>query len=159
MSQNTFQNNQNGPTFTEFNNLQSTVIQPGQSSNINYNDVNINSSDNNFPTFYTNANNSVQQPASNEYIASISNPIVSSYAPQYVGLQQPIENIPSPLDSFNMTTIHPSQSSQSSQSDILSFDIPGFKIIVIPTFSQQENAYLNYSSSDITNTQFTQFQQ
>ncbi|CAG8731019.1 9123_t:CDS:1, partial [Rhizophagus irregularis] len=94
-------------------------------------------------------NYSDQQPISNE---NISTPIVSSYAPQYVGPQQPIENIPSPLGSFNMTTIHPSQS------EIFSFDIPGFKIIVIPTFSQQDNTYLNYSSS-ITDTQFDQFQQ
>ncbi|CAB4434592.1 unnamed protein product [Rhizophagus irregularis] len=154
MSQNTLQNdqnNQNDHTFTEFNNLQSTaVIQPGHSSNINYNDVNANSSDNNFPTFYTDTNYSDQQPISNE---NISTPIVSSYAPQYVGPQQPIENIPSPLGSFNMTTIHPSQY------ESFSFDIPGYKIIVIPTFSQQDNTYLNYSSSDITNTQFNQFQQ
>ncbi|CAB4434603.1 unnamed protein product [Rhizophagus irregularis] len=108
MSQNTFQNNQNNPTFNE---LQSTVIQPGRSSNINYNDMNFNSSDNIFPSFYTNTNNSEQQPTSNE----TPTPIVSSYTPH--------------------------------------FDIPGFKIIVIPTFSQQENNHLNYSSN-ITNTQF-----
>jgi hypothetical protein len=53
-----------------------------------------------------------------------------------------------------MTNVNPSQS------QILSFDIPGFKIIVIPTSSsQQDNTYSNYSSSDVTNTQFTQFQQ
>ncbi|CAG8738299.1 uncharacterized protein OCT59_013269 [Rhizophagus irregularis] len=148
MNQNTLQNNQNDPTFTEFNNSQPTVIQPGYSSNINYNDVNVNSSDNNLTTFYTNTNYSDQHPPSNE---NISTPIVSSYAPQNVGPQQPIENIPFPHGSSNMTTIHPSQS------EILSFDIPGFKIIVIPTFSQQDNTHLNYSSSDITNTQFTQF--
>ncbi|PKK61164.1 hypothetical protein RhiirC2_718622 [Rhizophagus irregularis] len=140
MSQSTLQNNQNNPTFTE---LQSAVIQPGQSSNINYSDVNVDFSENSFPA------NTDLLPTSNEYTASTSTPIVSSYAPQYVEPQQPIENIPSPLNSFNMT-IYPSQS------DILSFDIPGFKIIVIPTFSQQENTYLNYSSSNITNTQFQQ---
>ncbi|PKY60392.1 hypothetical protein RhiirA4_484045 [Rhizophagus irregularis] len=107
MSQSTLQNNQNNPT-----ELQSTVIQPGQSSNINYSDVNVNSSENSFPTFYANTNNSDLLPTSNEYTASTSTPIVSS------------------------------------------FDIPGFKIIVIPTFSQQENTYMNYSSSNITNTQF-----
>jgi hypothetical protein len=85
------QNNQNNPTFTEFSNLQSTVIQPGCSSNINYNDENDNSSDNIFPSFYTNTDNSEQQPTSNEYIASTPTPIVSSYTPQYVGPQQPIE--------------------------------------------------------------------
>ncbi|PKY26277.1 hypothetical protein RhiirB3_513109 [Rhizophagus irregularis] len=121
MNQNTLQknqNNQNNPTFTEFSNLQSTVIQPGRSSNINYNDENDNSSDNIFPSFYTNTDNSEQQPTSNEYIASTPTPIVSSYTPQYVEPQQPIENIPSPLGSFNMTTIHPSQP------EIFSFDIP-----------------------------------
>ncbi|UZO20854.1 uncharacterized protein OCT59_013264 [Rhizophagus irregularis] len=119
-------------------------------TNINYNDVNVNvnSSDNNFPTFYTNINYSDQQPTSNE---NISAPVFSSYAPQYVGPQQPIENIPSSFGSFNMTNVNPSQS------QILSFDIPGFKIIVIPTSSQQQdNTSLNYSSSNITNNQFQQ---
>jgi hypothetical protein len=142
MNHNTLQNNQNNSTFTEFSNLQSTVIQPiqpGHSLNINYNDVNVNSSDNNFPTYYTNAHYLDQQPISNE---NISTPIASSYAPQYVGPQQTIENIPSPLGPFNMINIDPSQS------QILSFDIPGFKIIVIPTSPQQDNTYLNYSSSD-----------
>ncbi|CAG8641302.1 uncharacterized protein OCT59_013263 [Rhizophagus irregularis] len=149
MSQNTLQNNQNDPTFTEFNNSQSTVIQPGySSSNINYNGVNVNSSDNNFPTLYTNINYSDQQPTSNE---NISTPVFSSYAPQYVGPQQPIENISFPFGPFNMTNVSPSQS------EILSFDIPGFKIIVIPTSSQQQdNTSLNYSSSNITNNQFQQ---
>ncbi|PKK71529.1 hypothetical protein RhiirC2_744442 [Rhizophagus irregularis] len=106
--------------------------------------MNVNPSDNIFPTFHTNNNFSGQQPISNENNA----PIVPQY---YVGPQQPIVNT-SPLNSFNMASINPTQS------EILSFDIPGFKIIVIPTFSQQNNTYLNYSSSDITNTQFTQFQ-
>ncbi|PKY57694.1 hypothetical protein RhiirA4_478941 [Rhizophagus irregularis] len=118
MSQNTLQNNQIELTFTEFSNLQSTVQPEHPSPNINYNDVNVNPSDNIFP--------SPQHPI----------------GPQ----QQTVENIP-PLGSFNMTGINPSQS------EILSFDIPGFKIIVIPTFSPQDNTYLNYSSN-ITNTQF-----
>jgi hypothetical protein len=155
MNQDILQNNQNDPTFTGFNNMQSTVIQPEHSSIINYYDVNVNSSDNNFnnfPTFYTNTNNSDQQltqPTTNEYIAS-----TSSYTPHYVGPQQPIENIPSPLGSLNMTSIHPSNS------EILSFDIPGFKIIVIPISSQQQdNTYLNYSFSNLSDNQFTQFTQ
>ncbi|CAG8725001.1 uncharacterized protein OCT59_013280 [Rhizophagus irregularis] len=152
MNHNTLQNNQNNSTFTEFSNLQSTVIQPIQpvhSLNINYNDVNVNSSDNNFPTYYTNTHYLDQQPTSNE---NISTPIASSYAPQYVGPQQTTENT-LPLNLFNMTNVNPSQS------QILSFDIPGFKIIVIPTSSQQQdNTYLNHSS-DISDTQFTQFQQ
>ncbi|PKB95332.1 hypothetical protein RhiirA5_436908 [Rhizophagus irregularis] len=139
MNQNTFQNNQNDPTFTEFSNLQSTVIQPGHSSNNNT--MNVNPSNNNiFPTFHTNNNFPGQQLTSNENNASTS--IVSSYPPQYyVGPQQPIENT-SPINPFNMANINPSQS------QILSFDIPGYKIIIIPTCS----------SLDITNTQFTQFQ-
>ncbi|PKB99913.1 hypothetical protein RhiirA5_428973 [Rhizophagus irregularis] len=143
MSQNTLQNNQNDLTFIEFSNLQSTVIQPENSSS-NYN-VNVNPSNNNFPTFYTNTNYLDQQ--------STSNTSTTSYAPQYVVPQQTTENT-LPLNLFNMTNVNPSQS------QILSFDIPGFKIIVIPTSSsQQDNNYSNYSSSDVTNTQFTQFQQ
>jgi hypothetical protein len=62
--------------------------------------------------------------------------------------QQPIENILSPLGSLNMTSIHPSNS------EVLSFGIPGFKIIVIPISSQQQDhTYSNYSSDN----QFTQF--
>ncbi|PKB95333.1 hypothetical protein RhiirA5_436909 [Rhizophagus irregularis] len=149
MDQNTYQNNQNNLTFS---NLQSNVIQPEHSSSNNNNiiNMNVNPSNNIFPTFHTNNNFSGQQPISNENNASTS-PIVSSYVPQqyYVGPQQPIVNT-SPLNSFNMT-------SNPTQSEILSFDIPGFKIIFIPTFSQQSNTHLN-CSSDITNTQFTQFQ-
>jgi hypothetical protein len=151
---NTLQNNQNVPTFTGFSNLQ-TVIQPEHSpSDINYNDVNVNSDNNfnNFQTFYTNTNNPDQQPTqptSNEYIASTSSYAPLPPPPQYVGPQQPTE---SPLGSLNMTSIHPSNS------EILSFDIPGFKIIIIPISSQQQyNTYLNYSS-DNQFTQFTQFQ-
>jgi hypothetical protein len=151
MNQDILQNNQNDPTFTGFNNMQSTVIQPEHSSIINYYDVNVNSSDNNFnnfPTFYTNTNNSDQQltqPTTNEYIAS-----TSSYAPLP---PPPTENVPSPLGSLNMTTIHPSNS------EILSFNIPGFKIIIIPISSQQDNTYLDYSSSDLSDNQFPQFTQ
>ncbi|CAB4477390.1 hypothetical protein RhiirA1_508482 [Rhizophagus irregularis] len=153
MSQNTLQNNQSDPTFTEFSNLQSTVQPEHSSSNINYNDVNVNPSDNIFPSFYTNINNSDQTPTSNECIVStLTSPLSYAPSPQHpidpIGPQQTVENIP-PLDSFNMTSINPSQS------EILSFDIPGFKIIVIPTFFPQDNTYLNYSSN-ITNTQFQQ---
>ncbi|GBC04504.1 hypothetical protein RclHR1_00570060 [Rhizophagus clarus] len=153
MSQNTLQNNQNDLTFTELNNLQPTVVQPEHSSlNINYNNVYDNLSyNNNFPTFYTSNNHFDQQPStSNGNIASTS--VVSSYAPQhYVDPQQPIRTDTVPTENIlNMTTINPSQS------EILSFDIPGFKIIIIPTFSQQDNIYLNYSSSDILNTQIQQ---
>ncbi|CAB5367655.1 unnamed protein product [Rhizophagus irregularis] len=149
MSQNTIQNNQNDPTFS---NLQFNVIQPA--SNTNYYDMNVNPSDNISPSFYTNTNNSDQQPISNEYTAStLTSPpqyVSPAVSPQHpISPQQSIENIPL----FNMTSINPSQS------EILSFDIPGYKVIFIPTFSQQDNTYLNYSSSNTTNTQFTQFQQ
>jgi hypothetical protein len=146
MNQNTLQNNQNDPAFTEFSNLQST---DHSFSNINYNNVNVDSFDNNFLTIFTNTNNPDQQstqPTSDEYIAS-----TSSYAPlpPHVGPQQPTAP---PLGSLNISSIHPSNS------EILSFDIPGFKIIIIPISSQQQdNTYLNYSS-DNQFTQFTQFQ-
>ncbi|GBC27692.2 hypothetical protein GLOIN_2v1775756 [Rhizophagus irregularis DAOM 181602=DAOM 197198] len=88
-----------------------------------------------------------EQPIYNENITSTLPPVSSLCVP---GPQQTIENTIFPL---NMNSINPSQS------EILSFDIPGYKIIIIPTFSQQNNTCLNYSSSDNTNTQFTQFQQ
>ncbi|RGB44218.1 hypothetical protein C1646_748933, partial [Rhizophagus diaphanus] len=88
-----------------------------------------------------------QQPTYNENITS------TVLGPQ----QQTIENTSFPLNSFNMNSVNPSQPEIHSF-DIPGFDFPGYKIIIIPTFSQQENTHLNYSSSDITNTQFTQFQ-
>ncbi|PKY47729.1 hypothetical protein RhiirA4_466075 [Rhizophagus irregularis] len=39
------------------------------------------------------------------------------------------------------------------------FDIPGFKIIIVPTFPQHDNTYSNYSSLGTTDNQFTQFRQ
>jgi hypothetical protein len=92
-------------------------------------------------------------------ITQINNPLnplltnISLQLPRMLRPQQPIENILSPLGSFNMASINPSQS------EIFSFDIPGFKIIIIPTLPQQDNSYFNYSSSDITDNQFTQFTQ
>ncbi|CAB5367653.1 unnamed protein product [Rhizophagus irregularis] len=137
MSQNNLQNNQNDPTF----NLQSTAERHSN----NYNVID-DSSDNISSTFYTN-HYSDQQPIYNENITSTLPPVSSLCVP---GPQQTIENTTFLL---NMNSINPSQS------EILSFDIPGYKIIIIPTFSQQNNTCLNYSSSDNTNTQFTQFQQ
>ncbi|GBB86312.1 hypothetical protein RclHR1_12730009 [Rhizophagus clarus] len=135
-------------TFTESNNIRqstATVIQPEQDFFVNYNStLNANSSvtnDNIFSTFYTN-NYSSQQHISSDNITSSST--APPNASQYVNPQQPSENAPPPLGLFNMTNINPSQS------EILSFDIPGFKIIIIPTFSQRDNTY---------GTQFTQFQQ
>jgi hypothetical protein len=87
-------------------------------------------------------------------ITQINNPLnplltnISLQLPRMLRPQQPIENILSPLGSLNMTSIHPSNS------EVLSFGIPGFKIIVIPISSQQQDhTYSNYSSDN----QFTQF--
>jgi hypothetical protein len=123
--------------FAESNNLQQStaaVIQPGHenSSNVNYNATNVDLSmmnDNNIFPFHTNINHFNQQATSS--ISTSPPPITSSsnhssYTLQY--LQQPIAP---PLGSFNMTSIN------SPQSEIFSFDIPGFKIIVVPTFPQQ----------------------
>ena len=146
MDNNTLQNNH---IFSESSNLQqSTQPLREHSSNINYSIVNADFSvmnDNNiFTTPHTNTN---QQTTSNENIVSTSKSYPSSYFPQY---DHPIENIPPPLNGLNMTTINPSQS------EIFSFDIPGFKIIVIPTFPQQDNIYSNYSSdiNHITDNQY-----
>ncbi|PKC68475.1 hypothetical protein RhiirA1_457196 [Rhizophagus irregularis] len=145
------------------------------SSNINVID---DSSNNISSTYYTN-HYSDQQPIYNENITStlppgsspcVPNPQQTPLSPFNVNPSQSeilsfdipgykIIVIPFPPNSFNMNT----SNNNPSQSGILSFDfpgfdIPGFKIIVIPTFSQQDNTYLNYSSS-ITDTQFNQFQQ
>src|SRR5688572_27175911 len=126
MNNNPSQNDQNDHIFTKPNNLQQTdpdVIQLEQcyipiivapNSDFPMNDDNI------FPTSQTNNNYSVHQLTSNESIPSTS--ISSPYVQQY-DHPQPIENTSSSFGSFNMTTINPSQS------EIFSFDIPGFKII------------------------------
>ncbi|PKY47731.1 hypothetical protein RhiirA4_423315 [Rhizophagus irregularis] len=162
MDNNNSSHNNHKLTFTESNNLQSTdAVQPEQeyppnivatTSEFSMNDDNI------FPTTQTsntNNNYSDHQPTSNENTVStsISQYYTSPYVPQYDHLQ-PIENTSSSFDSFNMTTINPSQS------EIFSFDIPGFKIIIVPTFPQQDNTYSNYYSSlGTTDNQFTQFRQ
>ncbi|GBB84296.1 hypothetical protein RclHR1_10900004 [Rhizophagus clarus] len=133
--------------FAETNYLQQStaaVIHPRHehTSNINYNTVNVElpiMNDNSNFSHHTNINHFNQQLASNNSYPQIT----SDHAPP-----QPIENTSSPFDSFNMTNVNPSQT------EIFSFDIPGFKIIIIPTFSQQDNNSLNYSS-----TQFTQNRQ
>jgi hypothetical protein len=149
--------------FTESKNLQQStaaVIQPGHenSSNINYNanvDLSMMNNDSIFPA-HTNTDHFNQQTTSSISTSQFypppitSSSIHSSYTPQYP--QQPI--FPPP-GSFDMTSINPPQS------EIFSFDIPGFKIIVIPISSQQDNTYINSSSNILGNqfTQFTQFQQ
>ncbi|GBC05089.1 hypothetical protein RclHR1_06020004 [Rhizophagus clarus] len=152
MDNNPLQNNHDGRTFSESNNLQQSianVIQP-EHEHFVYNAVSDFSAVNNNNIFQTTHMNSnyTHQP-SNENTTSVS----SLYVPQYHDRPQPIENTTSTLGSLNMTTINPSQS------EIFSFDIPGFKIIIVPTFPQQDNHYSNYSSSDITGNQFTQFTQ
>lgn len=149
-------------TFTESYNLQSTdaAIQPEQEYSPNIvaatSDFSMND-DNIFPTTQTsntNNNYSDHQPTSNENTVStsISQYYTLPYVQQY-DHPQPIENTSSPFDSFNMTTINPSQS------EIFSFVITGFKIIIVLTFPQQDNTYSNNYSSDITDNQYTQFTQ
>ncbi|CAG8629750.1 uncharacterized protein OCT59_013243 [Rhizophagus irregularis] len=178
MNQNNLQNNQNDPTF----NLRMQSTAENAASNINNYNVVADSSDNISSTFYTN-HYSDQQSIYNDNIPSTLPPVSSPCVPG--PQQQTIENTTFPFNSFNMNSVNPSQSeihsfdipeykiivipfplnsfnmnsNNPSQSGILSFDIPGYKIIIIPTFSQQDNTCLNYSSSDISNTQFTQFQQ
>ncbi|PKY60511.1 hypothetical protein RhiirA4_484308 [Rhizophagus irregularis] len=89
------------------------------SSNINVID---DSSNNISSTYYTN-HYSDQQPIYNENITSTLPPGSSPCVPNP---QQTIENTTFPHNSFNMNSVNPSQS------EILSFDIPGYKIIVIP---------------------------
>ncbi|CAB5374576.1 unnamed protein product [Rhizophagus irregularis] len=76
-------------------------------------------SDNISSTFYTN-HYSDQQPIYNENITS------TGSSPCVPNPQQTIENTTFPLSPFNMNSVNPSQS------EIHSFDIPGYKIIVIP---------------------------
>ncbi|CAB4466486.1 hypothetical protein RhiirA1_498463 [Rhizophagus irregularis] len=122
------------------------VIQPDV-INVDFSMMNDNSIS---PTPHTNNNHFNQQYTSN--VQYYSPPITSSYAQQYghPSSSQPIENTPSP---FNTTTIDPSQP------ETFNFNIPGFKIIIVPIFPQRGNTYSNYSSSDITDNQFTQFTQ
>ncbi|PKC02122.1 hypothetical protein RhiirA5_504226 [Rhizophagus irregularis] len=131
MDNNPSQNNH----FTESINLQQStaaVIQPGHenSSNMNHNVVNADLS--------VLANSSTMQ--------SYPPQITSSYTLQYVHLSQPISS----PGSFNMASINPG---------VYSFDIPRFKIIVVPISFQQDNTYINSFSNNMGNqfTQFTQF--
>ncbi|GBC27513.1 hypothetical protein GLOIN_2v1822233 [Rhizophagus irregularis DAOM 181602=DAOM 197198] len=114
------------------------VIQPERDNviNVDFHMMNDNSIS---PTSHTNNKHFNQQHTSN----------VQSYSPPITSLAS-IGNTFSP---FNTTTINPSQP------EIFNFDIPGFKIIIVPTFPQRGNTYSNYSSSDITDNQFTQFTQ
>ncbi|CAG8737700.1 22796_t:CDS:1 [Rhizophagus irregularis] len=124
------------------------VIQPEHDNviNVDFSMMNDNSIS---PTSHTNNNNFNQQHTSN--VQSYSPSTTSSYAQQYghPSSSQPIGNTFPP---FNTTTIN-------TQPEIFSFDIPGFKIIIVPSFSQRDNTFSNYSSSDITDNQFTQFTQ
>jgi hypothetical protein len=115
--------------FTESNNL----LEQEHSSTTIYNAVSdFSVNDNIFQTPHTNNNNYSHQPN----IASTS---TNFQLPQYD------QRSSFPFGSFNTTTINPSQT------EILSFDIPGYKVIFIP---QQDNTYSNCFSSDITNNQY-----
>jgi hypothetical protein len=130
--------NNHNQNFSESNNL----LEQEHSSTIIYNAVSgFSVNDNIFQTPHVN-NNYYSHQLSNENIASTSTN--SSYVPQYDQLSHSQPTTSSPFGSFNTTNINPSQT------EILSFDIPGFKVIFIP---QQDNTYSNCFSSN----QFTQF--
>ncbi|GBB94058.1 hypothetical protein RclHR1_22830004 [Rhizophagus clarus] len=102
MDNNPLQNNHDGRTFSESNNLQQSIIQPEHERSI-YNavsDFSAANDDNIFQTTHIN-NNYTHQPLS-ESTTSVS----SSYIPQYYDRPQPIENTTSTLGSLNMTLLN-----------------------------------------------------
>uniref|UniRef100_U9TAD0 Uncharacterized protein n=1 Tax=Rhizophagus irregularis (strain DAOM 181602 / DAOM 197198 / MUCL 43194) TaxID=747089 RepID=U9TAD0_RHIID len=119
-----------------------------ENSNINYHNANTSCDYNNgypmanggatgvFPASYTNtpaytnaSGNVIISDLSQTYPNASSN---SSHPPQYNGQNatQFIQNNSSLFNSLNTTN-----SSQINHSDIFTFDIPGIKIIILPTFS------------------------
>jgi hypothetical protein len=88
---------------------------------------------------------------SNKNFASTSHPTNASHAPQYIEQQilyqnspPPIANISSSLNSLNVVN-----SSQANNSEIFGFDIPGFKIIIIPVSSPMSLNMAHHYSLDI----------
>ncbi|EXX66703.1 uncharacterized protein OCT59_001717 [Rhizophagus irregularis] len=133
------------------NNQQSTtnsVIRPEQShsSNITYN---------NFSTYDNNNYTSTTPyvPYVNNNYTALNESIASTSHSYPLPSQQNVENPPnllfnmtnncSPPNPFNMTNII-----SPSRSEIHTFEIPGYKVILIPTFSQYDNIHF---------TQFRQF--
>ncbi|PKY59427.1 hypothetical protein RhiirA4_515280 [Rhizophagus irregularis] len=91
--------------------------------------------DQNDPTFNLRMQSTAENAASNinnyNVVADSSDSIPSTFYTNHYSEQQPIQSpcVPGPqqqINSFNMNSLNPSQS------EILSFDIPGYKIIVIP---------------------------
>ncbi|RIA98582.1 hypothetical protein C1645_812646 [Glomus cerebriforme] len=66
----------------------------------------------------------------------------SSYTPQYTGDQH--QSISLPVESLNMIA---NNSYQTNPFEIFRFEIPGFKIIIIPTIS----SYVNLNNLDMQN--------
>jgi len=118
-------------------------------SSCNYADFSV-TSNNIIPTSYSASNYEQQQSTfssvNNENVTSATQS--SSYAPpQYTS-----SHVSLPLNSPNMITTNPSQTNHS---EILRFEIPGFKIIIIPTSSPTPPLYGNLNNLDTQN----QFQQ
>lgn len=149
---NTLQNNDEFNNYS--NNLQplqmdqplSNTLNNNVNSSCDYSDFSI-MSNNNIPTSYM-ANNYEQQQS---LLSSVNNENHTattqslSYEPQYTSHDGHI--ISSPLNSLNMIT----NSSQINRSDIFKFEIPGFKIVVIPTSSTTSSPYTNLNNFDTQN--------
>ncbi|RIA85712.1 hypothetical protein C1645_781247 [Glomus cerebriforme] len=145
MDYNNFLQNNN----THSNNLQSPQMnQP--LSNALYNNVNASCS---YTDYFPAVDNNII-PASNTYEQQLSfangGHAISTtpYAPQYIG-----QNIfPSPLGSL-VTTVN---SSQINHSGVFRFEIPGFEIFIVPTYSPYTNSndlnMQNPPQRDITST-------
>lgn len=129
------------------NNQQSTtnsVIRPEQnhSSNITYN--NFSTYDNNNYTSTTPyvpyVNDTSSAPYVNNNYTALNESIASTSHSYPLPSQQNVENISPPNLLFNMTTppnsFNMTNIISPSRSEIHTFEIPGYKIILIPTFSQ-----------------------
>jgi hypothetical protein len=151
---------QNNDDFT--NNLQplqmdqplSNTLNNSVNSSCDYSDFSI-TSNNIIPTSYTTANDYEQQQQQQQQQQSIfssvnnENHTTTTYEPQYTNHTNHISS-PSPFNSLNMVT----NSFQINHSDVFKFEIPGFKIVIIPTFSTT-SSYTNLNNFDEQN----QFQQ
>ncbi|RGB43896.1 hypothetical protein C1646_749104 [Rhizophagus diaphanus] len=147
---NTLQNNDEFNNYS--NNLQPLQMDHTSNNNVNsscdYYDFSI-TSNNNIPTSYMTNNYEQQQ----SLFSSINNENQTtttqsfSYEPQYTSHTSHDSHITSPLNSLNMIT----NSSQINRSDIFKFEIPGFKIVVIPTSSTISSSYANLNNFDTQN--------
>ncbi|CAG8652855.1 uncharacterized protein OCT59_005103 [Rhizophagus irregularis] len=146
---------QNNDEFNNYsNNLQPLQMDHTLNNNVDsscdYSDFSSITSNNNIPTSYM-ANNYEQQQSlfssiNNENYTTTTQSL--SYEPQYTSHTSSHDShIASPLNSLNMIT----NSSQINRSDIFKFEIPGFKIVVIPTSSTTSSSYANLNNFDTQN--------